>query len=473
MKVGSILLQCTESGKVQKLLRYHVHSTHYLLFHSIPCSVQALGRENTINTKWQSQYYAHIKSSGSRLVSALDRWTSRYCTSSLMSTSGIQSSPYSFFRNGFLTTNRSDTVFWEGSEEKTYDMPHGTSKIIRSVEGDPNWDSTAYNMIVVNETASFIDDHMASDRSEDPWFVYASLGAVHEPHSPPDYYLDGTPIAYSHQSRHMDMLCEMDKAVGSLVTVVEKRGLANNTIIIFTSDNGGLGVGKSNSTYFGHNSHGPLRGAKREIYEGGHRVPMIFRYDGQFPVNETRNHMVGLNDVYKTLCTLVEVPVPETSAQDSVSFADYIFSESNVTGLREHLATWAFGNNNFTTAAAIRFGSMKLIQHYGSDPVTELYDLENDIGEEINLALEKPFTDIIQKMATMMQRVGPCPKHRKAKFKMTTGPDKGKFINCTYFNMNPTKCSDGTNLDGEIMCNSICGRHKSACSQKFVLPRHR
>merc|ERR1740124_266561 len=96
-----------------------------------------------------------------------------------------------------------------------------------------------------------------------------ALGAVHGPHSPPDYYLDGTPIASTHHSRHMDMLYEMDKAVGSLVKIVEDRGLAKNTIIIFTSDNGGIRQEKSES--YGHNSHGPLRGIRQEKSESyGH-----------------------------------------------------------------------------------------------------------------------------------------------------------------------------------------------------------
>merc|ERR1712045_195341 len=98
--------------------------------------------------------------------------------------------------------------------------------------------------------------------SEDPWFVFASLGAVHGPHTPPDYYLDGSPLKGMYQTRHMDMLLEMDKAVGSLVAMVEERALANDTIVIFTSDNGGAKDSNTGAQEFGHNSHGPLRGEK-------------------------------------------------------------------------------------------------------------------------------------------------------------------------------------------------------------------
>ena len=241
--------------------------------------------------------------------------------SSLISTSGIQDPPYSYCRNGFLTTNITDVKLWK---KVIYSAPRGASMINRPGEGDPDWDSTAYNMMVVNETVRFIDLHMASDRSEDPWFVYAALGAVHGPHPPPDFYLDGTPIAGTYKLRHMDVLYEIEKVVGSLVTIVEERGLAKNTIIIFTSDNGGVKMKDSKSGEFGHNSHGPLRGEKGKIYEGGHRMPLIFCYNGQFPVKETRNRIVGLNDIYSTLCTLAGVPVPEKSAQDSVSFLNIL-----------------------------------------------------------------------------------------------------------------------------------------------------
>jgi len=384
--------------------------------------------------------------------------------SSLITSGGIQESPYSYFRDGFLTTNIPDVVSWE---KGNYSMPRGTSVIAKPGEGDPDWDSTAYNMIVVNETANFIDAHIASEQSEDPWFVYAALGAVHGPHSPPDYYLDGTPIASTYQSRHMDMLFEMDKAVGSLVNIVEERGLANNTIIIFTSDNGGIRTEKDKS--FGHNSHGPLRGSKGDIYEGGHRVPMIFRYDGKFPVNETRNHMVGLNDIYRTLCTLTGVPVHETSAQDSVSFADYIFSENDVKGLRKYLATWMYKKNTERVATAIRFGSMKLIQYYGTEAVTELYDLDNDLGEEFNLlTTNTTFTKMTEKMTRMIKSIGPCPIDQKS-FEIKTGPEKGQRKTCDFFSSRPKRCHKGIYLAGETMCNSICGRHTRFCNKQFTL----
>ena len=100
---------------------------------------------------------------------------------SYISPMGIQNPPYSFFKNDYLTTNFDDVVVWE---RRTYDMPHGRSVIKRFGEGDPTWDSSAYDMIVVNKTRDFIDNHLKTE-SNNPFFAYVALGAVHGPHSPP------------------------------------------------------------------------------------------------------------------------------------------------------------------------------------------------------------------------------------------------------------------------------------------------
>ncbi len=78
----------------------------------------------------------------------------------------------------------------------------------------------AYNKILVKETSRFINDHL-EDRSEDPFFAYVALGSVHIPHSPPTMYSDGSPIAGEYPTAHMDLLVELDKVFGSLVSLDE------------------------------------------------------------------------------------------------------------------------------------------------------------------------------------------------------------------------------------------------------------
>jgi arylsulfatase A-like enzyme len=99
---------------------------------------------------------------------------------SRITTQGIQYAPYSFFRNGYLETTVENIKFWEAGE---YPMPQGTSMIRENYEGegDISWDSSAYNMILVNETMDFLDDHL-ENRNDDPFFAYVALGAAHIPH---------------------------------------------------------------------------------------------------------------------------------------------------------------------------------------------------------------------------------------------------------------------------------------------------
>lgn len=134
---------------------------------------------------------------------------------------GIQSPPYSFFRDDMLTTNPADAYFWEGGEHQAEQFL-GTSRIPKNQagEGDKSWDCSAYDMILVNATNDFIDDHL-QNRPQDPFFAYVALGAVHDPHSPANYYMDGTPIFNEYPTTHLDMLGAMDEAVGSLVSMIE------------------------------------------------------------------------------------------------------------------------------------------------------------------------------------------------------------------------------------------------------------
>jgi arylsulfatase A-like enzyme len=372
---------------------------------------------------------------------------------SMITPAGIQNAPYVFFRDGFPEVDVSDAVFWKRGY---YNKAGGTSQIERPGEGDPDWDSTTYNQILVNETAAFLDNHMLT-RPDDPFFVYAALGAVHVPHTPPDNYLDGTPVKGSQNgSLHMDMLFEMDLAVGSMVSMIEDRGLLNETIIIFASDNGGAKTKASKE--FGHDSHGPLRGAKGSVYEGGHRVPMIFRYDGHFPVNETRNALVGLNDLYATICALTGVAVPDKSAQDSVSFAHHIYDGNDTANLRTWLATWSYPRG-LLTSLAIRKNNLKFVQHLAPNRTSEIYDLDVDIGETNNLVFTFAKKER-NKLWRKLIKEGPCPRDRKKSMLVN-----GTRVDCDFFREDKRRCREYS--EGEKNCNSVCGRHKTTCDKSF------
>lgn len=375
---------------------------------------------------------------------------------SYISAEGIQNPPYAFFRNGLLDMDIGTERYWKYGN---YNMTHGQSKIISDGEGSKNWDSTAYNIILVNETENFIDKHL-QEKPSDPFFAYVALGSVHIPHSPPDYYIDGTPIATQYSSSYFNMLFEMDKVVGSLVDMIEARGIQEDTIIIFTSDNGGLN-GQNFGTTELHSSSGELRGSKGMIYEGGHRVPMIWRHDSVLPQGEQRTHLLGLNDIFATLCEIAGVPVPaKSSARDSISFADYLLSETNTDKLRENLGHWRFKGKKFETAS-LRKNNMKVIQNYINSTV-ELYDLDVDLSETNDLSSNAVYSDLITEMLSTLAKIGPCPPNKKNKFNVVVN-SQTKQKRCKWI---ARKRKQRCKQYGKIArknCPFTCSRHNKFC----------
>mmetsp|Transcript_24878 Transcript_24878/g.38014 ORF Transcript_24878/g.38014 Transcript_24878/m.38014 type:complete len:571 (+) Transcript_24878:65-1777(+) len=385
--------------------------------------------------------------------------------SSLISVAGIQRGPYTWFRDGIPVFNPSNITWWRRGD---YSTPFGTSTILQWGEGVHDWSSPAYNQIIVNATARFIDNHFDS-HADDPFFLYTALGAVHAPQTPPTIYLDGTPVAGEYPTAHMDMLLELDKVIGSLVSLVEKKGRGEDTIIIFTSDNGGIREAKSSpgERGAGHLSSGPLRGHKGDIYEGGHRVPLIIQRSQKYPGNVRRPHMVGLSDIYSTLCDIAGVSVPDGSAQDSVSFAKYIKFGRNMKSLRSSLATWDY-KGPYLASESLRWGNLKLIRNFRSDAPAkfELYNLDKDLYETNNIAKRAEYQILRRNMLIKLKKLGPCPDDVKGMFSIKSGGDKApkQKVTCKWFERKSAyRCKNF--LEGDTHCRSACGRHTDVCDR--------
>ncbi len=362
---------------------------------------------------------------------------------SYITVEGIQNPPYVFFQNSRLQQkDLNNNTYWE---KGSYNMPHGESIIQREGEGANDWDSTSYNMILVNETERFLNMHLKKHPKK-PFFSYVALGAVHGPHSPPYNYLDGTPVAGQYDTPHKDMLLEMDKVVGSLVKMLEEKELLEDTIVVFTSDNGGLGPP------YGNFSSGVLRDSKGSIYEGGHRIPMTFRWDGgNIPKGQSRSHLVGLNDLFATLCNLAGVDVPAGQAIDSVSFADYALDGNVTKGLREYLGTWRFQKRVFHEQA-IRKGEMKLVHKYQED-IFELYNLTADISETNDISQDYP--QLVEYMFEKLKEISPC-YDRTDKFDVYIAwKNKTQKKSCTWFASNKEKRCAGYK-EGPLNCRLSC-----------------
>jgi len=191
------------------------------------------------------------------------------------------------------------------------------------------------------------------------------------------------------------MVSLLDQQVGEIVAMVDSLGLADNTLIVFTSDNGPHQEGGADPDYF--DSNGPLRGYKRDLYEGGIRVPMIARWPGKIAPGSESDHVSAFWDVYPTVAELVNSEAPEG---DGVSFAPTLTGESNQPE-HEYLY-WEFHERGGRLAA--RQGKWKAVRYdvlEDPDGPLELYNLSEDIGEENNVAAEHP--EVVAEMEEILR----------------------------------------------------------------------
>jgi len=175
----------------------------------------------------------------------------------------------------------------------------------------------------------------------------------------------------------------LDDQVGEIVAKLEELGIADNTLIIFTSDNGPHLEGGADPDFF--DSNGPYRGYKRDLYEGGIHVPMITKWPGQVEEGSKTNHISAFWDVVPTLMEVIEgQPIEDI---DGVSFLPTLLGGNNQTE-HDHLY-WEFHEKG--GRQAIRKNQWKLVRYnVNKGGAYELYNLNDDIGEQNNLAENMP-----------------------------------------------------------------------------------
>lgn len=179
------------------------------------------------------------------------------------------------------------------------------------------------------------------------------------------------------------MITLLDDQVGEIVSKVKELGLEDNTLIIFTSDNGPHKEGGADPDYF--NSNGSFRGYKRDLYEGGIRVPMIAKWKGKIEGKSKTNHISAFWDVMPSLAKIVDTKIE--NAIDGISFLPTLFK--NVTQKNHKYLYWEF--HELGGRQAIRMGDWKLIKYNViKNGKYELYNLKNDISETQDLASKMP-----------------------------------------------------------------------------------
>lgn len=239
-----------------------------------------------------------------------------------------------------------------------------------------------------------------------PFFLYLAFASPHTPIAPQKQWLGKSGI-----NPYCDFVMQTDDAVGQILKALENSGLSSNTIIFFASDNGCAPLADFPALIArGHNPSYIFRGAKADIFEGGHRIPLIVRWDGKIKPGLQYNHTVCLVDFMATCAEIIGAKLPDNAAEDSVSLVPAF------NGNLEKPVHEAVVHHSVNGSFAIRQGKWKLILCSGSGgwsqprpnsaeakklPPIQLYDLENDIGETKNLCNEYP--DVVKKLSMLLE----------------------------------------------------------------------
>ncbi|MCA8990445.1 MAG: arylsulfatase [Planctomycetaceae bacterium] len=229
-----------------------------------------------------------------------------------------------------------------------------------------------------DKAISWMQQATNSDEAK-PFFLYLPYTSPHYPVCPrPEFWGQGECGGYG------EFVVETDYHVGRILKFLDEANLAENTLIVFTSDNGPENSWKQRIEEFNHYSSGPYRGGKRDIYEGGHRVPFLVRWPARIPAPGRRHdNLIGQVDLLATFADVTSAILPDDVGEDSQSFAGLLFDEKFQ---HERLPTVSHGANG---RFAITSGTWKLVMPQRKLPY-ELYDLENDPAETQNLAASEP-----------------------------------------------------------------------------------
>ena len=190
------------------------------------------------------------------------------------------------------------------------------------------------------------------------------------------------------------MISLLDSDVGRLMTLLKEQGIDENTIVFFTSDNGPHAEGGNDPDFF--DSNGQLRGIKRDLYEAGIRVPMLVRWPGKTPAGTVSNHVGYFGDFMATAAEIATAQVP--ASLDSISFLPAILGETDWQQEHDYLY-WEFYERG--SAQAVRMGNWKAVRKPMFGGQIELYNLESDSGEEIDVS--EGFPDIVSKARKSME----------------------------------------------------------------------
>lgn len=341
---------------------------------------------------WTSQHKDYAKFA--QIESGAEKYGFDY---SLVLPQGIQNKPYAFYENGKWMKLRGNSQLVHIPFEQTRYEENNRNRN-RDGVGDSNWDPSLAGRILANKAVKYIKRQA---KSGTPFYLYYCSQAVHVPHTPTKK-LNRTKIAGTTLGRHGDMIKELDAQLGLMIKALKKKGLYENTLFVFTSDNGGLNRDKKLRDA-GHDSSNGLTGQKGSIYEGGHRVPFIAVWPGKIEAGTESSVTIVAQDMVATLAAIAEVEINSDKILDSANLLP-VFTQKSTAPLHKYLLhqSQARGGPYY----ALREGDWKLIfKAPGREQFDKLkrigfYNLKGNIKEsqDNNLLDKVEFKDQIEDM---------------------------------------------------------------------------
>ncbi|MFM9031467.1 MAG: sulfatase family protein [Opitutaceae bacterium] len=256
------------------------------------------------------------------------------------------------------------------------------------------------------QAVKYVAERAAAARAGRPFFLYLPLTSPHTPILPSPEWKGKSGLG-----DYGDFVMQTDAVVGDVLAALAEHGIADNTLVIFTADNGcSPQAGTAELEAKGHFASGSLRGYKADIWDGGHRVPFLARWPGRIAPGRTSSQLICHTDLLATVAELLGDRLPENAGEDSVSILPALLGRDRAP-LRE-----AVVHHSIHGLFAIRQGNWKLEFCPGSGgwgkpgdaearksglPELQLYDLATDLAETRNVHAEKP--EVVAKLTALLE----------------------------------------------------------------------
>jgi len=284
------------------------------------------------------------------------------------------------------------------------------------------WDPYENIPTTTQKGIEYITENAKQDK---PFFLYFAYPSPHAPIIPNDEF-DNT----SKAGPYGDLIVETDDSIGKLLAAIKAAGIEDNTLVIFSADNGPEYYAYLRDEKFEHWSSGDFRGLKRDIYEGGHRVPTIVRWPNHVSKNTQTNELMSQIDFMATIASIVGFDLPDDAAEDSYNLLPLW------TGKTKKSTRYSLVHNTFKGSYAIRSGDWSLIadksgnqnkrmerfsyrawqkKHgyvYDDNVKGQLFDMKNDSGQRKNLIEQNPTKaeELMKLLRKIQEQRGSSPR---------------------------------------------------------------